>query len=385
MRSKLMLILLVICLALAVVVSFSACANLKGGGVQKGGENTENVSKALSSIYESIKNNRTISGAELMYVGFNGSIKNDDSEGESEYATLFDFDAKIYLGDSEDGTSTLAFKVKKDTTAVSLLEIYYKDDTLYVNYPPIFPRVAIKGFDLEGLTSRLVESGNSSTGKWRTTADLLPAVGAYFLTDCVKFIDGNERTYTFKVDLSKLVSAIDYFCSTSDLGISRQSILNIFGKTAQDINNAAQNGTATLEVRTAVSSGIESFSNATYTYKEGSKTKTVKLDSFKADAVTSVNQNDYPVNVAENLKDFDKKAFDFKNIAMSGTASLSLSSVNGDASFLNDPLTLALQMSSYDCVYDFVSLNTDSYSAYLKLSNINGSDKDLEVYYKDDL
>jgi|GEM_PF-6542263 len=381
MRSKHLLIILTVCLVLALGVFFVACD--KGGGtVEKGGENAENLSKAVSSIYESLKNNRTISGAELLYVGFDGSIKNDDSEGESEYATLFDFDAKIYVGEDE-GTSTLAFKVKKDTTAVSLFEMYYNDDTLYVNYPPVFQRAAIKGFDIETLTKKLVESGNSSSGKWRTTMDLLPTFAEYVLTDCTKFIDGSSRTYTFKVDISRFLNALDSFLSSADLGVTRQQVLNILGKTAQDITFAAQNGEAKLEVHTTVTSGIESFKDATYTYTEGTKTKTVVLNSFRADAVTSINQNDYPVTLADNLNNY--KPFDIKNLAISGTASLNLTSTNGEATFLNDPLTLALQMSSYECRYDFISSMKDDYSAYLNLSGINGTEKDMQLYYDGNL
>ena len=163
-----------------------------------GEENAVPVSDAMKIVYDAMKHSCTTDGAtEGIYVAFNGEKKSVDSSSQVNPKTiLYDFSTKAYITNenlSSDTKSTLAFTVKEEN-GVNLFSTYYSNGLLYIDYSPIFNKVAIDGIELGNIVNELNQS-KIHEGKVSTVADLLPVLGNYVFTGCKKVVLGKLIRY----------------------------------------------------------------------------------------------------------------------------------------------------------------------------------------------
>lgn len=362
---------------------------------QIGSVNSVNVTDAMNEIYSSLEHSVTTDGAtEGIYVGFSGYSKNIDSTlAVNEKPTVFDFASKIYIDSdnlTDDQKSTLTFVVKQENGATKLA-VYYANGKLYVDYPPVFTKVAIDGLELANIVNNL-NTSKIHGGKIKTVADLLPLLGNYVFTSCEKLVLGkcddpncNCKThykYTCTIDFSKLYSALEKVLSSAKLGITADMVLDVLNLTHADLNELSKLQTSFI-FNTYVQRGDDNyyyFKSLEYNKVEGAITDTFAITSFSATEFTSQFASEYKVTLADNLSSY--RAFNFANYDISGTLTLSTKSYNGLTEIFGEQVLAELVKNDFSCNYSFKSNYKDgTLTAYLTLGNIFGTDKEISLYY----
>ena len=360
-----------------------------------GEENAVPVSDAMKIVYDAMKHSCTTDGAtEGIYVAFNGEKKSVDSSSQVNPKTiLYDFSTKAYITNenlSSDTKSTLAFTVKEEN-GVNLFSTYYSNGLLYIDYSPIFNKVAIDGIELGNIVNELNQS-KIHEGKVSTVADLLPVLGNYVFTGCKKLVLGkcddancnckNHFEYVCNLDFGRLYSAFESVLTNAKLGIDADMLLGALNLTRSDLNHLSTLKT-TVTFNVYNSRGGDDyyyFKSVSYDETEATVTDTLSLKNFVATEFTEEVASDYKVVLADNLSTYRK--FSFANYDVSGSLTLSINSSNSSNTLFNESVRTELVKNAYSCEYSLKS----NYSAgvltfSLTLSDLFGSGKGLSAYF----
>lgn len=360
-----------------------------------GDENAVPVSDAMNVVYEAMKHACTTDGAtEGIYVAFNGEKRVVDSSTEiNSKAILYDFSTKAYISAdnlSSDTKSTLAFTVKQENGS-ALFSMYYANGLLYIDYPPIFNKVAIDGLELGNIVNELNKS-KAHDGKVKTVADLLPVLGNYIFTSCKRVVLGkcedsncnckNHYEYVCALDFSKLYDAFESVLTNAKLGIDADMLLGALNLTKSDLNHLSTlKTTMTFNVfNTRGGDDYYYFKSVSLDQKETTVTDTISLKNFVATEFTEAVAGDYKVILADNLTNYRK--FDFANNDVQGTLTLSVSSSSSSNTIFNQPIRTELVKNAYSCNYSLKSnYNSGVLTFDLVLSDLFGTGKGLELYF----
>lgn len=360
-----------------------------------GDENAVPVSDAMNVVYDAMKHACTTDGAtEGIYVAFNGEKREVDSSTEvNSKAILYDFSTKAYISNdnlSSDTKSTLAFTVKQENGS-GLFSMYYANGLLYVDYPPIFNKVAIDGLELGNIVNELNKS-KTHDGKVKTVADLLPVLGNYIFTSSKRVVLGkcdeqtcnckNHYEYVCVFDFSKLYEAFESVLTNAKLGIDADMLLGALNLTKSDLNHLSTlKTTMTFNVfNTRGGEDYYYFKGVSLEQKEATVTDTLTMKSFVATEFTEAVAGDYKVVLADNLSNYRK--FDFANYDVNGTLTLSVSSSSSSNTLFNQPIKTELVKNAYTCNYSLKSnYNSGVLTFDLALSDLFGAGKGLELYF----
>lgn len=394
MKKTLFVIMLIAILTLSLVLV--ACKTTPHENeLPVGSINNVNVADAMNEICSALEHSVTTEGAtEGIYVGFSGLSKSvDETLPINEKPILFDFSAKIYIDNANlenDTKSTLSFVVKQENGATQLA-VYFANGKLYIDYPPVFSKVAIEGFELAELVNNLNES-KIHDGKVKTVTDLLPVFGNYIFTSCQKHVLGecddpncrckNHFEYICTLDFSKLFEGLENVLSSAKLGITADMVLATLNLTDADLSALSKLNT-TVTFNTFVQKGDDKyqyFKNMTYEKVDGSVTDSFAITDFMATEFTSAVQGDYKVILPDNLSSY--RAFNFANFDLSGTFTLSMKSFNGITELFGEELSSAFVKNDFSCDFSFKSNVKDGkLTVHLTLGNLFGLDKHIELFY----
>lgn len=382
---------IIIALLLCIVFSFVGCNNT----IQdepKTGEYNEDVSNGVNSVCTSFKNVTGVTGASAIYISLKGSSSTTDSSlSSNDYPTEFSLTARINISEEnqqKDTLSVLSLTVTRQTSSgaiKSLMEIYYKEGVLYINYPPVFSRVAIKDFNLARIASILYNSKQESNGKLYEISNLIPS----FLEDIFDKLTVNESdsltTYYFSVNYNAIYDSLKNLISSTDIGIDVDEFLSIFSLNSKSFEELST-GEGTVEINTVTKRAEQLFSTASYTYKKDTVERVIDINEFKITAYEeSMDLTAYPVILAENLSAYTP--YDFSNLRLEGDMTIAFSSTNGlSSSILGMDTTLDLSMAEYPCQFEIITNNSENgYEGFLRLYNIGKSQKGISVYIKDNV
>lgn len=397
MKKTLFVIIVIAILALSLV--FVACKTTPHENeLPIGSINNVNVSDAMNEICSALEHSVTTEGAtEGIYAHFSGFSKSvDETLLVNEKPILFDFAAKIYIDNANlenDTKSTLAFVVKQESGATKLA-IYFANGKLYIDYPPVFSKVAIEGFELAELVNNLNES-KIHDGKVKTVTDLLPVFGNYIFSSCQKHVLGecddpdcrckNHFEYICTLDFSKLLDGLENVLTSAKLGITADMVLGTLNLTDADLTALSKLKT-TVTFNTYVQRGDDKyqyFKNLTYEKVDGTITDSFAVTDFMATEFTSAVASDYKVILADNLSSY--RAFNFANFDIKGTFTLSMKSYAGITEIFGEQLSSAFVKNDFSCDYSFKSNYKDGkLTAHLILGNIFGLDHNIELFYDGD-
>lgn len=382
----------IIALLLCVILCFVGCKNTIEEEPTLG-EFNEDVSNGVNSVCASVKNVTGLTGASAIYISLKGSSTTTDYLSSTyNYPIDFSLTARINISEEnqkEDKLSVLSFTVTSETSSGatrSLMEIYYKEGILYVNYPPVFSRVAIKNFNLARVAAVLYNSKQGESGKLYEISNLIPS----FLTDIFNNLTVNEEDdqtlYTFSVNYNTVYNALDNVLSNASIGIDVDELLSIFSLNSKSFEELAK-GKGTVEVKTVTKRAEQLFKSLSYNYKnEGVIAKTVEINDFKLTAYEeSMDLTAYPVVLAENLSSYTH--YDFANISLSGDMNIRLSSTSGIASsIMGMDTTLDLSLVDYPCLFEVTTNNSsDGFEGLIRLYDIGNDNKEISAYYKNDI
>ncbi len=392
MKKKLLIISFI--LLLSVMLVFTACRTTPPD-ITINDDGTMVVADAIDEIYTAMLHSCTTDGAtEGIYVAFSGENKSTNSELTiNSPATLYDFSAKIYI-DSENlssDTKSVASFIVREENGGSLFSLYYSNGTLYIDYPPIFNKVAITGFNLGNLANTLNQS-NIHEGKVSDVIELIPILSNYIFTDCKKVVldscddDNcnciNHFQYTCTLDFSLVYSALENVLFTADLGIDADMFLGALNLTKADINKLSESdANVTFELyNTRGGADYYYFKNACYQSIEGTVTDSIALNSFTATEFTEEFSSEYNVLLADNLSSY--RHFDFRNYDISGAIELDFDRTDVVNEIFGSSIATKFTDNSYTSNYSLKSNYADGKLSFsLSLDNVLNSGKGISVYY----
>lgn len=392
MKKKLLIISFI--LLLSVMLVFTACRTTPPD-ITIDDDGTMVVADAIDEIYTAMLHSCTTDGAtEGIYVAFSGENRSVNSELTiNSPATLYDFSAKIYI-DSENlssDTKSVASFIVREENGGSLFSLYYSNGTLYIDYPPIFNKVAITGLNLGNLVNTLNQS-NIHEGKVSDIAELIPIFGNYILTDCKKVVlDGcddencnciNHFQYICTLDFSLVYSALENVLFTADLGIDADMFLGALNLTKSDISKLSESdSTITFELyNTRGGADYYYFKNACYQSTEDSVTDSISLKGFTATEFTEEFSSEYSVSLADNLSSY--RHFDFRNYDISGAIELDFDRTDAVAEIFGSSIATKFTDNTYTSNYSLKSNYADGKLSFsLSLDNVLNSGKGISVYF----
>lgn len=382
--------IVIIALLLCLVFCFVGCNNTIQDEPTSGQYN-EDISNGVNSVCTSVKNVTGLTGASAIYVSLSGSSSTTDSSlSSNDYPTDFSLKARINISEEnqkDDKLSVLAFTVSKQTSSGakrSILEIYYKEGVLYVSYPPLFTRSAIKNFNLAKVATVLYNSKQNETGKLYEISNLIPS----FLIDIFNNLTVNESEgqtdYSFSINYNAVYEALDNVLSNASIGFDVDELLSIFSLNSKSFEELAK-GEGSLVVNTITKRAEQHFQSATYTHKSGTVERVVNINDFILTAYDeSMDLTAYPVVLAENLSSYTH--YDFANVKLYGDMILKLSSTSAlPSSLLGLNATLDLSMTEYPCLFELTTNNSENgFEGLIRLYNIGKDKKEISIYINND-
>ncbi len=382
----------VIALLVCVILCFVGCKNtIKEEPVN--GEFNEDVSNGVNAVCTSVKNVSGLTGASAIYVALEGSSATTDYLSSThDYPVDFSLAARINISEEnqkEDKLSVLSFVVSQQTSSgaiKSLMEIYYKEGVLYVNYPPVFSRVAIKDFNLARVAAVLYNSKQNESGKLYELSNLIPSFLVDIFNNLIVDEENGQTIYTFSVNYNAVYDALDNILSTASIGIDVDELLSIFSLNSKSFEELAK-GVGTVEVKTITRRAEQLFDSASYNYKNDAVIgKTVDVHDFTLTAYEeNMDLTAYPVILAENLSSYTH--YDFANISLSGNMNIKLSSTNSIATSISGMnATLDLSLVDYPCLFEITTNKTaEGFEGFVRFYDIGENKKEISAYYKDEI
>lgn len=381
-------------LILSVTLVFTACSTTPPDIIVDD-DGTMVVAEAIDEIYTAMIHSCTTDGAtEGIYVAFNGEKRNVDRElTVNPHATLYDFGAKIFIDAdniANDIKSVAAFTVREENGG-SLFSLYYSKGTLYIDYPPIFNKVAISGLELGEIVNTLNQS-KVHDGKVSDVVDLIPVLGNYIFTDCKKVVLDkcndencnciNHFQYKCTLDFSLVYSALENVLTTADLGIDADMLLGALNLSKSDLNRLSElSTTVTFEVyNTRGGADYYYFKSAQLDSVEDTVTDSIAINGFTATEFTEEFSNEYSVLLADNLSSY--RHFDFRNYDLSGIVEFDFDRTDSITELFGSSVATKFTDNTYTSNYSFKSNFIDGKMYFtLTLDNLLNTGKGVSIYF----
>lgn len=381
-------------LILSVTLVFTACRTTPPD-ITVDDDGTMVVADAIDEIYTAMIHSCTTDGAtDGIYVAFSGEKRSIDSDlAVNPHATQYDFGAKIYIDPDNlvaDTKSVASFTVREENGG-SLFSLYYANGTLYIDYPPIFNKVAIRGLELGNIVNTLNQS-KVHDGKVGEVVDLIPILGNYIFTDCKKVVLGkcnddscnciDHFQYICTLDFSLVYSALENVLASVDLGIDADMLLGALNLTKGDLNRLSDLKTAVIfEIyNTRGGANYYYFKGARFEALDGTVTDSIALNRFTATEFTEEFSGEYSVPLVDNLSTY--RHFDFRNFDLSGTVEFDFDRTDSIAEIFGSSVATKLTDNTYTTNYSFKSNFTDGKMHFcLSLDNVLNTGRGIALYY----
>ena len=331
-KSRLLIILTVICALVLVATGLFACRP-KDTPIPEDGRVVA-VATAMDTVYAAMVASDGSTGANFFTLKANGSYESGDAVYDFNVGGTFDITQN---NRDDDKRSQFLFELKKGSAEVFLL--YYSDGKLYLDFPPYARRGMISDFNLAEVVHEVY--GEKQSGVVKTVADSLPLVASRIFSSCHCYTTDAGDRYVFTLSYPRLFEAFSAIVTSWDAGFKATELLSALHLTEEAIESLSANAAETT-VEFVVKDGA--FLSAAATVKEKSS---VKLNSF------ALTRGSDDVALPSALSSFTE--FDLRNFALSGTMTLSANEQEDRAARYDVDVSTSFDEASYAFAYDFKS------------------------------
>ncbi len=311
-----------------------ACGNPE----EESNERTVAVASAMETIYSAMVSSDGSVRTNYFTLKASGSYLSEEKLYDVNLVGTFDITQSD--GSAADNRSQLLLEVKQGSAEI--LNLYYFEGKLYLNYPPYARRGVISDYRLEDVVRSIVSEKDS--GVIKTVADTIPLIASRIFTDCHVFKEDGGDRYVFTLSYQQLFEAFAPIVNSWDAGFSATELLSALHLSEED-RTALAASDKTTKVQFVVKDGA--FISAKVTESTSSaETDRISLDTF------SLTRGLDEIDVPSSLTSFTE--YDFGNFAVAGTMNLRASE-KGDRA-LNYDVTATMNLDAdYPFTYDFKS------------------------------
>ena len=259
------------------------------------------VASAMDTIYSAMVASDGSLQTNYFTLKSTGSYSSGEDVYDVDFAGTFDI-TQSNGASAADNRSQMLFEVKRGGIEVFLL--YYKEGSLYVDFPPYARRGVISDYRIDETVRRLM--GEKNNGTVKTVADMMPQIASRIFTDCHCFTeeDGSER-YVFTLSYERLFEAFAPIVDSWDAGFTSEELLAALHLTEDSYASIIENAG-----KTTVQFVVKD--NAFLSAKGSEEGKgSLSLESF------TLTRGLDEIALPSALSTFTE--FDYRNISLSGT------------------------------------------------------------------
>lgn len=375
-RTKLIcIVLLVLMLALSFTI-FAACKGYVPERETITKPVTKQVSVAMTEVYNAITASNYSQGVEEYTLTFNGAFSGE-KELTYDFAANFDIGATNIENDTE---SELSFIISEETGSV--LELFYKNGNLYIDYPPIISKGKFSGLNLAPIVKNFYDS-NKPNGKIHNLAALIPTIGNYIFSDCMFSREDNVYIYDFTLSFNSFFSSLATVLQLADVGIGQDELVASLGLSAADIYALQNGGTGSVKISTIVTGGVAVFDKAefssSYTVDEINERVGLTMEDFVLKNGTSL------VAMPTNL-DTAYGNYSFGNLNLEGSIVINTETSDMTTEFgVSELLQTIFSSNQYTYYYTLKSNITNAGEITLDMTISSTEEKSIMLYFAEDI